>query len=63
MNQKNNLELEQLKADLKRLLGKSQANCQQLRNSLAFPLFAKWVGIECEMRMLLNALNSKEVVR
>ena len=54
------LELEQLKADLNRLVGKSRANCQHLRNSLDFTLFAKWVGIECEIRMLLGELTEEK---
>lgn len=56
------LELEQLKADLHRLIGKSRVNCQQLRNSLDFTLFAKWVGIECEIRMLLNTIEESSHV-
>ena len=54
------LELEQLKADLNRLIGKSRVNCQHLRNSLDFTLFAKWVGIECEIRMLLGELTGEK---
>lgn len=54
------LELEQLKADLNRLIGKSRVNCQQLRNSLDFSLFAKWIGIECEIRMLLGELTGEK---
>lgn len=55
----NSLELEQLKADLDRLVGKSRVNCQQLRNTLDFELFAKWIGIECEIRMLLNRFEEQ----
>ena len=55
----NSLELEQLKADLNRLVGKSRVNCQQLRNTLDFELFAKWIGIECEIRMLLNRFEEQ----
>ena len=54
------LELEQLKADLNRLVGKSRVNCQHLRNSLDFTLFAKWIGIECEIRMLLGELTREK---
>ena len=54
------LELEQLKADLNRLVGKSRVNCQHLRNSLDFSLFTKWVGIECEIRMLLGELTGEK---
>ena len=55
-----NLEIEQLKADLNRLVGKSRVNCQHLRNSLDFSLFAKWIGIECEIRMLLGELTGEK---
>ena len=57
MEKQKTVEVEQLKADLKRLVGKSKANCQRLRNTLDFEAFSQWIAIECQIRIYLDHLN------
>mgnify|MGYP001104799316 CR=1 FL=1 len=57
MNKQQTVEVEQLKADLKRLIGKSKVNCPRLRHALDYEAFSQWVAIECQIRMYLDQLN------